>query len=44
MNGFAGVTQWTSAKIKGFQTGYVQQYAFVILLGAILIAALVIFV
>ena len=44
MNGFAGVTQWTSAKIKGFQSGYVQQYAFVILLGAILIAALVIFV
>jgi len=44
MNGFANVTQWTSRRIKGFQSGEVQQYAFVILLGAIMIAALVIFV
>ncbi|MGB4413438.1 MAG: NADH-quinone oxidoreductase subunit L [Paludibacter sp.] len=44
MNGFAEVTQWTSVRIKGFQSGRVQQYAYVILLGAIMIAALVIFV
>lgn len=44
MNGFANVTQWTSRRIKGFQSGEVQHYAFVILLGAIMIAALVIFV
>lgn len=43
MNGFANVTQWTSRRIKGFQSGEVQHYAFVILLGAIMIAALVIF-
>ena len=44
MDGFANVTQWTSRRIKGFQSGEVQHYAFVILLGAIMIAALVIFV
>jgi NADH-quinone oxidoreductase subunit L len=43
MDGFASVTQWTSVKIRGFQTGRVQQYAYVILLGAILLVALVIF-
>jgi NADH-quinone oxidoreductase subunit L len=43
MDGFANVTQWTSRRIKGFQSGEVQHYAFVILLGAIMIAALVIF-
>ena len=43
MNGFANVTQWTSRRIKGFQSGEVQHYAFVILLGAIMIAALVMF-
>ena len=44
MDGFANITQWTSRRIKGFQSGEVQHYAFVILLGAIMIAALVIFV
>lgn len=43
MNGFADVTQWVSVKIKGFQSGRIQQYAYVILLGTLLIAALVIF-
>ena len=41
MDGFAGVTQWTSVKIKGFQSGQVQQYAYVFLLGTLIIAALV---
>ena len=43
MDGFAGVTQWTSIKIKGFQSGQVQQYAFVFLLGTLLIAGLLFF-
>jgi NADH-quinone oxidoreductase subunit L len=44
MDGFAGVTQWTSVKIKGFQSGQVQQYAYVFLLGTLIIAALVLFI
>jgi NADH-quinone oxidoreductase subunit L len=44
MDGFAGVTQWTSVKIKGFQSGQVQQYAYIFLLGTLIIAALVLFV
>ncbi len=40
MDGFAGVTQWTSVRIKGFQSGQVQQYAYVFLLGTLLIAGL----
>ena len=44
MDGFAGVTQWSSAKIKGFQSGQVQQYAYVFLLGTLLLAALVYFI
>lgn len=43
MDGFAGVTQWTSVRIKGFQSGQVQQYAYIFLLGTLLIAALVLF-
>ncbi len=43
MNGLANITQWTSLRIKGFQSGKVQQYAFVFLLGTIFIAALIIF-
>jgi len=42
MDGFANTTQWVSVKIKGFQSGQVQQYAYVFLLGTLLIAALVI--
>jgi len=44
MNGFAGTTQWTSQKIKGIQSGQVQQYAFVFLLGTLLITALILFI
>ena len=44
MDGFAGTTQWISRKIKGFQSGQVQQYAYVFLLGTLIIALLVIFV
>ena len=44
MDGFAGVTQWTSVRIKGLQSGQVQQYAYVFLLGTLIIAALVMFI
>ncbi len=43
MNGLASTTQWTSVKIKDFQSGQVQQYAYVFLLGTLLIAGLVLF-
>ena len=39
MDGFANTTQWVSVKIKGFQSGQVQQYAYVFLLGTLLILA-----
>jgi NADH-quinone oxidoreductase subunit L len=44
MNGLASTTQWTSVKIKGFQSGQVQQYAYVFLLGTLIIAGLVLFI
>jgi len=44
MDGFAKVTQWSSARLKGLQTGDVQDYAYTILLGALIIAGLVIFI
>jgi NADH-quinone oxidoreductase subunit L len=44
MDGFAGVTQWTSLKIKSFQSGQVQQYAYVFLLGTLIITAIVLFI
>ena len=43
MDGMASTTQWTSAKSKSFQSGQVQQYAFVFLLGTLIIAAVVVF-
>lgn len=43
MNGIASSTQWVAVKIKGFQSGQIQQYAYVFLLGTLLVAALVIF-
>lgn len=43
MNGLASTSQWVSLKIKGFQSGQVQQYAYVFLLGTLAIAALVLF-
>ena len=44
MNGFANTTQLVSVKIKGFQSGQVQQYAYVFLLGTLLITLLVLFI
>jgi NADH-quinone oxidoreductase subunit L len=44
MDGFANTTQWASAKSKGFQSGQVQQYAYVFLLGTLIIALLAIFI
>jgi proton-translocating NADH-quinone oxidoreductase, chain L len=44
MNGLASVTGRVSIKIKGFQSGEIQWYAYVFLLGTLLIAALVIFI
>ena len=44
MDGFAGVTQWTSVRIKGLQSGQVQQYAYVFLLGTLIIAAIILFI
>ena len=41
MDGFASTSQWVSLKIKGFQSGQVQQYAYVFLLGTLLITLLV---
>ena len=44
MNGMAATTQWVSLKIKGFQSGQVQQYAYVFLLGTLIITLLVLFI
>lgn len=44
MDGFANATQWTSFHTKGLQSGKVQQYAYIILLSALIIAGLVIFI
>jgi len=43
MNGCANTTQWISVKTRSFQSGQVQQYAFVFLLGTLLITAIVLF-
>ena len=44
MDGFANTTQWVSVKIKGLQSGQVQQYAYVFLLGTLVITLLVLFI
>ena len=44
MDGFANTSQWVSVKIKGLQSGQVQQYAYVFLLGTLLITLLVLFI
>jgi NADH-quinone oxidoreductase subunit L len=44
MDGFANTSQWVSVKIKGLQSGQVQQYAYVFLLGTIIITLLAIFI
>jgi NADH-quinone oxidoreductase subunit L len=41
MNGIAAITNFVSEKIKGFQSGQLQQYAYVMVSGAILILLLV---
>ena len=43
MNGIASVTNFTSDKIKGFQSGQLQQYAYVMVSGMIIIILLVIY-
>ena len=43
MNGIAWVTNYSSNKIKGFQSGQVQQYAFVFISGAILLSVVFIY-
>jgi NADH-quinone oxidoreductase subunit L len=44
MDGLANTTQWVSVKIKRLQSGQLQQYAYVFLLGTILITLLVLFI
>lgn len=41
MNGIAFVTNFVSEKIKRFQSGQLQQYAFVMVTGMIIIIALI---
>ncbi|OIP84356.1 MAG: NADH dehydrogenase [Porphyromonadaceae bacterium CG2_30_38_12] len=43
MDGFASITQRISVLIKGLQSGDVQNYAYIILMGALVIAGLVIY-
>ncbi len=44
MNGIASVTNFTSEKIKGFQSGQLQQYAYVMVTGMIIIVLLVYYI
>lgn len=44
MDGFANISQWLSVRIKGFQSGQVQQYAFIFLMGTLLITALLVLI
>ncbi len=44
INNIGVVTQWTSHKTKRFQSGQVQQYAYVFLVGTLIIAAIMLFV
>jgi NADH-quinone oxidoreductase subunit L len=44
MNGFATLSQRVSCAIRGFQSGQVQQYVMVILLGTLFITVLVLFI
>ena len=44
MNGIAYVTNFTSEKIKGFQSGQLQQYAYIMVTGMILIVLLVYYI
>lgn len=44
MDALATVTNWTAEKVKRFQSGEVQWYAYVFLIGTLLITALTIFI
>jgi NADH-quinone oxidoreductase subunit L len=44
MNAIANVTQTVSFRIRGFQSGQLQKYAFVFITGAIMLAILLIYV
>lgn len=44
INGIASVTDWFSVRIRGFQSGEIQWYAWVFLFGSLLITALILFV
>jgi len=44
MDGMASVTQWTSAQIKGLQSGKIQSYTYLILIGTLIIAAIAMFI
>jgi NADH-quinone oxidoreductase subunit L len=43
MNAIAAVTQATSFRIRGFQSGQLQKYAFVFVTGAVFLALLMIY-
>lgn len=44
INGLASVTDWCSVRIRGFQSGEIQWYAWAFLFGTLLITALILFV
>lgn len=44
INGMAFITQQLSCAIRGFQSGQIQQYAFVFLIGTLLLVLLVVFI
>jgi len=43
MNGIAGITQFASVNIKGFQSGRIQQYAYVFVSGAAILILIFVF-
>ncbi|HBG42525.1 MAG TPA: NADH-quinone oxidoreductase subunit L [Porphyromonadaceae bacterium] len=44
INGLASATDWVSIRIRGFQSGEIQWYAYVFLFGTLLITALLLFI
>ena len=43
MDMLANVTQWASARIKGLQSGYIQRYVWILIMGSLIIAAVTIY-
>ena len=43
MNGIAGITQYTAYAIKGFQSGRLQQYAFVFVSGTVILVLIFVY-